>query len=121
MKLEVIWQEHELGLYPVIALTWEDPFRGVPSNYLSRCEAALAAYENDGDLPPGWTMPRVKDDDKDVEDEPIDPEKPPQPPDTLEFFEWQRSISKLIEWSLNYTAHQRHRPQLVETEDEAND
>jgi len=54
MKLEVIWQEHELGLYPVIGLTWEDPFRGVPSDYVSRCEAALAAYENGGELPPGW-------------------------------------------------------------------
>src|SRR5215469_4089531 len=61
MKLEVIWQEHELGLYPVIGLTWEDPFRGVPSNYVSRCEAALAAYENGGELPPGWTMPPVRD------------------------------------------------------------
>jgi len=25
MELEIVWQEHELGSYPVIALIWEDP------------------------------------------------------------------------------------------------
>jgi hypothetical protein len=107
----------------VIALTWEDPFRGVPSNYISRCEAALAAYENGGELPPGWTLPHVRDDDEDedIEEEPFDPQKPPEPPDTLNFFEWQRSISKLIEWSLDYAAYQRTRPQLVEDDDRNSD
>src|SRR5215468_8204544 len=121
MKLEVIWQEHELGLYPVIGLMWEDPFRGVPSNSVNRCEAALAAYENGGELPPGWTMPPVRSDDEEFDEEPFDPKKPPEPPDTLNFFEWQRSISKLIEWSLDYAAYQRNRPQLVETDDQADD
>jgi hypothetical protein len=65
----------------------------------SRCEAALAAYENGGDLPPGWTMPPVRDDDEDIEEEPFDPKKPPEPPDKLDFFEWQRTIGKLTEWS----------------------
>jgi len=41
MELEVQWQEHELGSYPVIALTWEDGMRGAPWNYISRCEVAL--------------------------------------------------------------------------------
>lgn len=31
MELEIIWQEHELGDYPVIALTWEDAMRGAHS------------------------------------------------------------------------------------------
>ena len=88
-------------------MTWEDPFRGVPSNYVSRCEAALAAYENDGELPPGWTMPPVRDDDEDIEEEPFDPKKPPEPRDTLNIFEWQRSISKLIERFVDYAAYQR--------------
>ena len=69
MELEVVWQEHELGNYPVIGLTWEDPFRGVPWNYIERCEVALTAYENGGELPPGWTMPPARDDDEDPEDE----------------------------------------------------
>jgi hypothetical protein len=62
MELEIVWQEHELGNYPVISLVWEDPFRGTPWNYIARCEAALTAYENGGELPPGWTMPPVRSD-----------------------------------------------------------
>jgi hypothetical protein len=75
MRLAVDWCEHELGYYPVIALVWEDGMIGVPENCLSRCEAALAAYENGGELPPGWTMPPVRDDDEDLEEEPFDPNK----------------------------------------------
>src|SRR5258708_15013932 len=48
MDLEVVWQDLELGSYPVIALVWDDDTRGAPSNYLSRCEAALTAFENGG-------------------------------------------------------------------------
>ena len=118
MELEIVWQEHELGNYPVIGLTWEDPFRGVPWNYVERCAVALTAYENGGELPPGWIMPPVRDEDEDLEEEPFDPKKPPEPPDTLDFFEWQRSISELIEWSLDYAAYQRKGPQLVETDDD---
>jgi hypothetical protein len=33
MELEIQWQEHELGNYPTIALVWDDPMRGAPSNY----------------------------------------------------------------------------------------
>jgi hypothetical protein len=60
MELEIVWQDHELGQYPVIGLVWDDPMRGVPWNYISRCEATLAAYENEGELPPGWVMPAVR-------------------------------------------------------------
>jgi len=45
----------------LLGLTWEDPFRGVPWNYVERCEVALTAYENVGELPPGWIMPPVRD------------------------------------------------------------
>jgi hypothetical protein len=31
LELEIIWQEHELGDYPVIALTWQDATRGAHS------------------------------------------------------------------------------------------
>jgi hypothetical protein len=37
--------------------------RGAPWNYLARCEAALAAFENGGELPPVWTMPPVRSED----------------------------------------------------------
>ena len=46
MELEVQWQEHELGTYPLIVLTWEDAMRGAPWEYLEKCEAALTEYEH---------------------------------------------------------------------------
>ena len=33
MRLEIVWQEHELGNYPTIGLVWDDPMRGTPWNY----------------------------------------------------------------------------------------
>jgi len=66
-------------------------------------------------------MPPVRDDDENIEEGPFDPKKPPEAPDTLNFFDWQRSISKLIEWSLHYAAYQRNRPQLVENDDRNSD
>jgi hypothetical protein len=112
MDLEIVWQEHELGQYPVIVLVWEDRLRGVPWNYISRCEAALAAFENGAELPPGWTMPPVRPEDE--LNEPFDPDKPPpEPPDILDVFENQRYISKLIQWSLEASKHERSRPHLV--------
>jgi hypothetical protein len=46
MELEIQWQEHDLGSYPTIVLTWEDGMRGAPWEYIERCEEALTAYEN---------------------------------------------------------------------------
>jgi hypothetical protein len=46
MELEVQWQEHELGSYPVIVLAWEDAMRGAPWEYIERCEEVLTDYEN---------------------------------------------------------------------------
>src|SRR6266851_546319 len=46
MELEVQWQDHELGSYPLIVLTWEDAMRGAPGKYLSKCEAALLKIWN---------------------------------------------------------------------------
>jgi hypothetical protein len=51
MELELLWQEHDLGDYPVIALTWEDGMRGAPSKYISRCQDALFEHE-EGEPPP---------------------------------------------------------------------
>jgi hypothetical protein len=51
------------------------------------------------ELPPGWTMPPVRSEDK--LNEPFDPDKPPpEPPEILDVFENQRYISKLIQWHL---------------------
>jgi hypothetical protein len=118
MELEIQWQEHELGSYPTIVPTWEDPMRGAPSNYLSRCEAALTAYENGGELPHGWTMPLVRSEDDDP-NEPFDPdEPPPEPPETLNVLEHQRYISKLIHWDFEASKRERSRPYLVERDDD---
>src|SRR6266403_5110737 len=56
MELEIQWQEHELGEYPTIVLSWEDAMRGAPWEYIARCEKALTAYEN-GEEPPTWSRP----------------------------------------------------------------
>ena len=118
MHLELVWQDHELGSYPVIALVWDDDMRGAPSNYLSRCEPALAAYENSGELPPGWTMPPVHSEDDDP-NEPFDPdESPPEPPDTLNLFEQQRYIRKLIQWGYEASERERSQPHLVERDED---
>lgn len=119
MELEIVWQEHELGNYPVIGLVWEDPMRGAPWNYISRCEVALTAYENGGELPPGWSMPPACSDDEDeLDGAPFDPERPREPPETLELFDVERYVSKLIEWGLESTKRERRNPRLVESDDD---
>ena len=45
MKLEVQWQEHELGEYPTIVVSWEDAMRGAPRRYIQKCQDALAAID----------------------------------------------------------------------------
>jgi len=118
MELQMVLREHELGNYPVIGLVWEDAMRGAPWNYIARCEAALAAYENGGELPPGWTMPPVRSEDDDP-NEPFDPDAPPpEPPESFDLFEFQRYTSKLIEWGLEAAARERSRPHLVERDDD---
>jgi hypothetical protein len=107
MDLEVVWQDHELGSYPVIALVWDDDTRGAPSNYLSRCEAALTAYENGGELPPGWFMPPVRSED--------------EPSEALNVLEDQRYLSKLIQWGWEASKQERSRPHLVERDDDDED
>lgn len=56
MELEVQWQDHDLGNYPVIVLTWEDGMRGSPAKYVAKCEAALFEFENGEPMPylPCW-------------------------------------------------------------------
>jgi hypothetical protein len=118
MELQILWQDHELGNYPTIGLVWDDPMRGTPWNYISRCEAALTAFENGGEFPPGWAMPPVHSDDDD-EDEPFDPDKPPpEPPEILDLFEVQRYTSKLVQWSREASKRERGRPRLVERDDD---
>ena len=70
MELEVQWQEHELGSYPLIVLTWDDAMRGAPRKYLSKCEATLFEFENGAPMPstPCWWS------DEDEEDETQDGE-----------------------------------------------
>lgn len=118
MQLEIVWQEHELGNYPTVGLVWDDPTRGTPWNYISRCEVALTAYENGGELPPGWSMPPVRSEGDDGFEEPFDPDKPPEIPDSLDLLEIQRSISKTIAWALEAGKHERSKPHLVEPEDD---
>jgi len=114
MELETVWQETEIGNYPTIGLVWDDPMRGTPWSYISRCEAALTAFENGGELPPGWTMPPDRSDDED-EDKSFDPDKPPpEPPEIHDFSESELYTSKLIQWAFEAAKRERSRPHLVE-------
>jgi hypothetical protein len=56
MELQVQWQEHELGAYPLIVLIWEDGMRGAPARYISRCQEALFEFDTGERLPryPSW-------------------------------------------------------------------
>jgi hypothetical protein len=51
MELEIQWQEHELGAYPMIVLVWEDSMRGAPATYISRCQDALFEFASGEKLP----------------------------------------------------------------------
>jgi hypothetical protein len=54
-ELEVQWQEHELGEYPTIVLSWEDGMRGAPWEYIQKCQDALAVID-DGEMLPKWRL-----------------------------------------------------------------
>jgi hypothetical protein len=60
---------------------------------------------------------RSEDDDSDSA--PFDPDKAPtDPPETLNIFENQRYISKLIQWGLEASERDQSRPHLVERDDD---
>lgn len=46
MELEVQWQEHDLGAYPTLVLTWENSMRGAPWEYIEKCEEAFNRIRN---------------------------------------------------------------------------
>ena len=56
MELQIQWQDHELGSYPLIVLTWEDGMRGAPARYINRCQEALFEFDTGETLPhyPSW-------------------------------------------------------------------
>lgn len=85
---------------------------------LSRCEAALAAYENGGELPTGWTMPSVRSEEEDP-NEPFDPDEPlPELPEYLNVFEYQLYISKSVQRAFEASTRRRQKPHSVERGDE---
>jgi hypothetical protein len=101
MELEIQWQEHDSGTYPLIVLSWEDGMRGAPAKYIEKCEDALATLDG-GEAPPRWRLgQREPDEPEDEDDEPIsDPDFPKEPGPGASFFEVQEYISKLIQYSL---------------------
>ncbi len=81
MELEIQWQEHDLGDYPVLVLTWEDAMRGAPWDYIARCEEALMAYENGGELPHRWpNLSVAPEGDDEFDEEYLNSETPQEPP-----------------------------------------
>lgn len=116
-ELEVQWQEHELGSYPVIVLAWEDAMRGAPWHYIAKCEDALVTYET-GEAPQRWTLPALdsRDDPEAADDR--DADLPQEPGDNAILFELQRYVSELIEYGLDASMRERHRPHPVEHEND---
>jgi hypothetical protein len=100
--------EYSLSLTRKVAAPWK--YIGV------RCEAALTAYENDGELPPGWSTPRAFSDDEDgLDDEELYGDEALDPPDNLNFFEFQR---KLTGWALESHKREQNEPKVVERDDD---
>jgi len=100
MELAIVWEEHELGNYPVIGLVWEDALRGAPSEYIARCERALTTYEY-GEEPPRWSLPASDEEGDEEEDyDSLDPDLPPEPTAGAGFFEVQQYLSSLIEYTV---------------------
>ena len=62
-------------------------------------------------------MPPVCSEDDGSDSAPLDPCKaPPDPPETLNIFENQRYLSKLIQWGFEASEREQGRPHLVETD-----
>jgi len=116
MKLELQWQEHELGEYPMTVLTWEDAMRRAPHEYVERCERALTAYEY-GEEPPRWSLPALDEDqDEEEHSDPPDPDMPPEPRPDASFSEVQRYLSSLIEYAVGAASRARAKPRLVDSD-----
>jgi hypothetical protein len=116
MELEIVWQEHELGSYPTIGLTWEDGMRGAPSEYILRCQQALAAYE-DGDDPPSWSVPWDFEGESEEETDWEHPEPPEEPPPDASLMELHLYLARLTDYAVKASCHAREKPQLVERDE----
>ena len=65
------------------------------------------------------TMPPVCSEDEDP-NELFDPDQPPpDPPGTFDVVEYERYMSKLIQWSFEASKRERSRPHLVESDEDA--
>jgi hypothetical protein len=117
MELEIVWQEHDLGAYPTIASTWEDGMRGAPWPYISRCQSALAAYE-DEEEPPHWSAPCDFDGDSEEDADWENPEPLVEPPPDASLLELHRYVSKLAEYAVRASSQASRKPRLVEKEED---
>jgi hypothetical protein len=116
MELEIVWQEHDLGQYPTIALTWEDGMRGAPSEYISRCQQALTAFE-DGEDPPSWSTPWDFDGDSEDETDWDSLEPPEEPSHDSSLLELHRYLGELTEYAVRASSRAAQRPRLVDKDD----
>jgi hypothetical protein len=121
MELEVGWQEHDLGSYPTICLTWEDGMRGAPWKYIARCEAALEAWE-DGKPCAASSLKTAASDDEDeeeFEENYFDSEAPPpEPPDDTNFQELHAYLCKANLWAAGAVVRAKPGPKLVDSDED---
>jgi hypothetical protein len=119
MELEIVWQEHDLGSYPLICLTWEDEMRGTPWKYIARCEAALSAWEDGKPCPASSLKSAAPDNEDDFEENYFDSEEPPPEPDEAgNLQELSVYLSKVNLWAAGAVVRAQPGPRLVESDDE---
>jgi hypothetical protein len=121
MELEIQWQEHDLGEYPTIVLTWEDAMRGAPWEYIAKCERALTTYEY-GEEPQRWSLPALDpDEDEKEDDDSLDPDFPREPREGASFFELRQYLSALNKYAADACIRARRKPKVVHADDDLPD
>jgi hypothetical protein len=45
VDVQVTWEDHELGSYPVISVVWDDYITNYPGEYIGKCIQAFERFE----------------------------------------------------------------------------
>jgi len=45
MDVQITWEDHELGSYPVISVVWDDYLTDYPGEYIAKCIEAFERFD----------------------------------------------------------------------------
>ncbi len=45
VNVQVTWEDHELGSYPVISVVWDDSITDYPDEYIGKCMEAFERFD----------------------------------------------------------------------------